>query len=360
MNYKKSIGALMLIGVISHPVFAQESSNDAEISGDFRLGFIDAEDDAGESAKGSAIGGRLGYTSPQWNGLRAGATFYTTQEISDDENGDFFSSEGESYSILGEAYVQAEFYKTTINVGRFELDTPHADADDIRMIPNSFQGVQVSNTNIPNTTVYATHLDKWAGVDTDTPEDFTEVSGDDGVNAAGVVFEGVENIELQVWHYEAKDTAKLSYLEATHETERFSIGAQYGDQSDETDDGTGPDGNVIGAAATLSSSGFTLSAAYNKVSGTVINGFGGGPFFTSVDDHTIDGVEDQKATAVGLEYAGIEGLSLAVLTVDFDKGEDETDYVASWDIKEDLNAEFIYTDMNADGSIARLMVNYLF
>jgi len=49
-----------------------------------------------------------------------------------------------------------------------------------------------------------------------------------------------------------------------------------------------------------------------------------------------------------------------VWTVDFDKGEDETDYVASWDIREDLNAEFIYTDMNADGNFARLMVNYLF
>lgn len=350
----------MLIGMISHPVIAEENSNNAEVTGNFRFGFIDAEDDTGESAKGSAIGGKLGYTSPQWQGLRAGAVFYTTQEISDDENGDFFSSEGESYSILGEAYVQAEFYKTIINAGRFELDTPHADAHDIRMIPNRFQGVLLSNTGIPGTTVYATHLDKWAGVDTDTPEDFTSLSGDDGVNAAGVVFEGIENIELQAWYYDARGTGKIAYLEATHETGRFSIGAQYGDQSDETKDGTGPEGDVIGAAATLSSAGFTLSAAYNKVSGTVINGFGGGPFFTSADDHTIEGVEDQKATAVGLEYGGIEGLSLVVLAVDFDKGEDETDYVASWDIKEDLNAELVYTDMNADGNIARLMVNYLF
>ena len=131
----------MLIGMITHPAIAEENSNDAEVTGNLRLGFIDAEDDAGESAKGSAIGGKLGYTSQQWNRLRAGATFYTTQEINDDENGDFFSSEGESYTILGEAYVQAEFYQNVIIAGRFELATPHADADDIRMIPNSFQGV---------------------------------------------------------------------------------------------------------------------------------------------------------------------------------------------------------------------------
>jgi hypothetical protein len=360
MKYKKSIWALILIGMISQPAFAEKDSNNTEILGDLRFGFIDAEDDAGESIKGSAIGGKLGYVSPQWNGLRAGATFYTTQEISDDENGDFFSSQGESYSILGEVYAQAEFYKTIINAGRFELDSHYADTDDLRMIPNTFQGLLLSNTDIFGTTVYLTHLDKWAGVGTDIPEDFTDMSGDDGVNAVGVVFEGVENLALQAWYYDASDTAKLSYLDAVYETDLFSVGAQYGDQSDQTQDGSGPDGDVAGVTGSLSFSGFTASAAYNEVSGTVINGFGGGPFFTSSDDHTIDGVEDQEATAFGLEYAGIEGLSLAVWTVDFDKGEDETDYVASWDIREDLNAEFIYTDMNADGNFARLMVNYLF
>lgn len=99
------------------------------VFGNFRLGVIHVEDETGNETDGSAIGGKLGYISPTWKGLSTGATFYTTGELFDDENGDFFSSENASYAILGEAYIQAEYSNTALRVGRFELDTPHADTD---------------------------------------------------------------------------------------------------------------------------------------------------------------------------------------------------------------------------------------
>jgi hypothetical protein len=75
-------------------------------------------------------------------------------------------------------------------VGRFELDTPYADTDDIRMVANTFQGLLLSNSDIPGTTLYFTHLDKWAGVDADIPESFREMNGDDGLNALGAILRG--------------------------------------------------------------------------------------------------------------------------------------------------------------------------
>jgi hypothetical protein len=324
------------------------------------MGFIHAEDDAGDETDGSAIGGKLGVISPTWQGLSAGATFYTTGELFDDENGDFFSSENDSYSILGEAYVQGELGNTMLRIGRFELDTPHADTDDIRMIPNTFQGLLLSNNDLPSTTLYFTHLDKWAGVDSDVPERFQEMNGDDGVSAVGAVYEGIERLTLQGWYYQGRDLAKLFYLESMYELESFSIGLQFGSQSDDTNDDSGPDGDVWGITGSYALADFTLTAAYNDVSGTVINGFGGGPYFTSADDHTIDGIEDQEAIAFGLEYGGIEALTLGMLHVDFDQGANETDYFAVYDVNEQLALELIYTDMHEDGDFVRLMANYGF
>ncbi|MEW8297183.1 MAG: OprD family outer membrane porin [Candidatus Thiodiazotropha sp.] len=330
------------------------------VFGNLRVGFIHAEDGAGEESDGSAIGGKLGYVSPSWKGLSAGATFYTTGELFDDENGDFFSSENGSYSILGEAYLQGELANTRLRIGRFELDTPHADTDDIRMVPNTFQGLLLSNSDIPATTLYLTHLDKWAGVDADIPESFNEINGDDGVTAVGAVYEGIAQLAVQGWYYQGSDFAKLFYLEALYESDDFSVGLQIGSQTDDTDDDSGPDGDVWGITGSYTLSDLTLIAAFNDVSGTVTNGFGGGPYFTSADDHTIDGVEDQQATALGIEYAGVEALTVGLLHVDFDEGANETDYYGVYELNDQLAFELIYTDMHEDGDFVRLMANYGF
>jgi hypothetical protein len=360
MGIKHFAPTALLIGALGGISTALAAEEEAGVFGNVRLGFIHAEDDAGNETDGSAIGGKLGYISPTWKGLNAGATFYTTGELFDDENGDFFSSENGSYSILGEAYVQGLFGNTSLRVGRFELDTPHADTDDIRMVPNTFQGVLLSNNGIAGTTLYLTHLDKWAGVDSDIPERFQELNSDKGLSAIGVIYEGIDQLALQGWYYLGRDLAELLYLEAMYETDRFSIGLQFGSQSDETKDDTGPDGDVWGMTASYTLSDLTLSLAYNDVSGIVTNGFGGGPYFTSADDHTIDGVEDQEAAALGIEYGGIEALAVGVFHVDFDLGEDETDYYALYDINDRLGLELIYTDMHDDGDFVRLMANYGF
>jgi hypothetical protein len=342
---------------LSTSVTANEESG---VLGNLRLGFIHAEDEVGVETGGSAIGGKLGYISPTWNGLSAGATFYTTGELFDDENGDLFSSENGSYSILGEAYVQGVYGNTMLRIGRFELDTPHADTDDIRMVPNTFQGLLLTNSDIASTTLYLTHLNQWAGVDTDTPEQFQEMNGDDGITAVGAVYEGIDKLALQGWYYLGRDFANLLYLDAIYEADSFTLGAQFGSQSDETNDNSGPDGDVWGITGSYTLYDVSLIAAYNDVSGTVSNGFGGGPYFTSADDHTIDGVEDQKATALGIEYGGIETLTVGLLHVDFEAGEDETDYYASYEINEQFGVELIYTDMHNDGNFVRLMANYGF
>lgn len=358
MNVKHLALAVAVAGSGANAVFAAE--NAGTVFGNLRIGFIEADDENGENTGGSAIGGKLGYISPQWKGLSAGATFYATQKLFDNDNGDFFGSDNQSYAIAGEAFIQGDFANTMIKAGRFEFDSPHADTDDIRMIPNTFQGVLLTNKDLPDTTFYLSYLDKWAGVDADVPEEFKDMNGDNGIAIVGASYEGLSNTALQAWYYYGDDFARLLYLEAVYETDLFGVGAQYGSQSDDTPDDSGPDGDVYGVFGSVTVADFMLMAAFNDVSGTVTNGFGGGPFFTSADDHTIDGVKNQRATAVSLEYSGIDGLTLGIWHTRFDKGADETDWYAVYEYNDSLGFELIYTDMHDDGDFVRLMANYYF
>lgn len=351
---------MLMAGIGAAPVLAVDVEDQSGVFGNLRVGFITADDELGGDTDGSAIGGWLGYVTPRWRGLSAGATFFTTQELFDDSNGDFFSSDNNSYSIRGEVYLQGTFGNTMIKAGRYRFDSPYADTDDIRMIPNTFEGALITNTDLSNIVLYLTHLDEWAGVDADRPEEFQELNGDHGITAGGAVYDGIGNLALQAWYYYGHDFAKLLYLEAVYETGLFAVGAQYGDQADDTDDNSGPDGKVYGYFGSVTLYHVTLVTAYNDVSGTVTNGFGGGPFFTSADDHTIDGTADQKAAAFNLEYGGVEGLTLGVWHTDFDIGEDDTDYYALYDVNDGLGLEFIHTDMYDDGHFVRLIVNYRF
>lgn len=342
---------------------AREQNNGAsngKFSGELRLGYISAKNENSTSVQGSAIGGALTYNSAHWHGISANGTLYATQQLFNNDNHAFFASDGDSYAILGQAYLQANVAATDIKVGRFGFDSPHADRDDIRMVPNTFSGILLTNTAFTDTTVYLAHLDKWAGVDSDKPEDFTDLNSRDGLNVLGVVYQGFDNVALQSWYYNANNLASFLYVDAIFEMNDFSFGAQYAKQADSVDGFNAADGNVYGLKASYSVNNFTFSSAYNQVSGTVVNGFGGDPFFTSAADHTIADVTDQKAFALGIEYTGIDNLTLKLLNVAFDQGEDEIDVFISYDLGNDMLIDFIYHHLHDDGDIvfARLNVGF--
>jgi hypothetical protein len=218
----------------------------------------------------------------------------------------------------------------------------------------------VTNNDITDTTLYLAHLDKWSGVDTDKPQKFTDMNGNDGVNIFGAVYQGIDNLALQTWYYNSNGFADLVYLEAMLEVDQFSVGVQYGKQFDNSNDNSGPDGDVYGITASYTLQGFIVFSSYNHVSGTIINGFGGGPFFSNASDHTIDGVIDQRAFAVGLDYTGIDNVSIGLLNVDFDEGEDEIDLFVSYDFGNDMAVDFTFHHMHEDGDMILAMFNFGF
>jgi hypothetical protein len=111
---------------------------------------------------------------------------------------------------------------------------------------------------------------------------------------------------------------------------------------------------------------FTVTADYNKVSGDngiqgTIAGIGGGPFFTSAEQNIIDDTANISAKAIGVEYSGIKDLTLAARKVSFDQGvTDELDLTANYQIRDNLTAQLIYSDMEEAGKNTRFFINYDF
>lgn len=350
--------AIFISALLSGIALADE--NKGKWSGNLRVGYITVEDEADYDVNSSAVGGKVGYASPLWNGLSTGGTLYATQKLFSDENKDFFDSEGNSYAILGEAYLKVNFGNTQTQAGRFEIDTPHVDTDDTRMVPNTFSGIVVSNTDIKDTTIYLTHFDEFAGSGSDKPEEFIEMNGDDGVMALGAVYKGFENIALQTWYYHSSNFASLFYAEAMYEVNNLMLGTQFGSQSDKTNDNSGPDGKVYGVMASYTINNFAVNVAYNTVSGTIFNGFGGGPFFSNASVNTINGIIDESAFAVGIDYTSIDGFTLGILNVNFGEDMDETDYFASYEFSNNMTLDIAYHHMHSDGDMVLAMFNYGF
>jgi len=368
---------LIIAIVLSGYAFAKNSLNDAfsiynsaKVSGKIRVGIINQNEDNGFDGSNSAIGGYLKFETGEINGFSGATAFYLTNRVTHDNDngidGLFHHSEDvKSYSVLGEAYIRVHRNNTTLVAGRQQIDTPFADSDDIRMVPNLFEAYVLTNNDVKDTTFIVAHIKKWAGVDAPTQSKFEDLYADGhGTTMLAVVYNGIENIEISTWYYNIDELTDIFYVEGMtefflNENLMLSLSAQYANFFE--DETTGVDGNVYGVSIDLGikSVGINLVAAYNGTSNSdrksVINGFGGGPYMTSMDEMTIDGLNDAKAYVVGIskEYGSFtffygygnfqEGSTMSEV--------DESDLVAEYSYSDNLNFILMYTDLKSKNAI---------
>jgi hypothetical protein len=352
-----SMGVTMLL---SGAVTASDVDT-LSMSAQIRFGYLSNEQGGDLQQDTLALGGQFGFLTPTVNGVSVDVGFYSTNALfGEDENRAFLNAQSNGYSILGESWIAVDAGATRVTVGRQVLDTPFADTDDIAMIPNLFEGVAVTNEHFQGTTITLMHLRKWASRDNRIPERFMNMNKGQGVSIIGVRHALNEYSSLQAWHYDVPGLAGMTYLEAAYGNDRSNLAIQATNQSDNTGDGSGQEGDAWGVMADYSSADFTFSTAYNSVSGVVGNGFGGGPYFTSSEDHTLDGVEDERATLLGLEYRGGAPFDVAVVRTRFAQSEDETDWIIRYSPSDRLNVDIVYHDMDDDGKMTKVFINYDF
>lgn len=402
----------------------EEAFKLAEVKGQIRAVYQSNSKLEGESTADMLVGGKLGFETAPLYGVSIGATFYTSNAITNKKefkDGDYYNGD-KDYTILGEAFAKYGFEGGELKVGRMELDTPLANSDDIRMIPNLFTAAMATYSPIEKLNITAGVVTQMAGWENggdrarfikmgETIEAAVTDGGiwdaffadnstarDSKLYMAGVTYEH-DLFTLAGWYGRQSEIMDTYYLEASvkpFESEMLGINlvAQYMNEkavgklksyaNAAGNEATKIDGSVYGAAIELESKATGLNAvfAYNKAGkkdGVHANGgtaslFGGGkdPLLTSMDVETANGFGDIKAykgeAGFDFEKAGVSGLSATLAHAYFDQKADssyakETDLTIAYGY-ENVNIEAMLTNIKAkdaeDNNRLRVFVKYDF
>jgi hypothetical protein len=360
-----------------------EAFSNLKIDGYVRTAYERHQIENDSTYRDAAIGGKLHIETAPYYGISIGSSFYTSNALGTSDNRGLVPFRGEvahSYSILGEAYIEAQLGNTLIKIGRQEMDIPFADTDDIGMVPNTFEAYILENKDIKDTTLFLGQIQKMAGVDAEVVDNFTRVNEHNNMQVIGVRYEGIENVELSTWYYHLKDAEidSIAYVDVHYEAQNSTLGYGLGIQYAKQTYTAQKDATIYGVTTSINhiDTGITLAAAYNKVEGSAItSGFGGGPFFSNseyliIDNAGADGSQTWFGVAYDASSIGLDGLTLslskAILKNQAKKISTEVDVVARYEVSKTLEVHMIYSDLEGSNVAEdtakhlRVFANYTF
>ena len=275
----------------------------------------------------TALGGMLKYELAAFAGFNAGFALTTSQDVrvatgdkKKEEHNSELSSIAGNYTELSEAYLNYKNGGLNVRLGRQILDTPLADSDDIRMIPNTFEAY-VTTYDTDTFSVTAGNIQSWQGADAglgyddlgNKLESNWVDTGDDGMWLGGLSYS--DGLEFSAWYYDVSELANatkaiyvdLGYMYELNEKVSIHVSGQYLQESES--DKSGVEADIYGASAELALGGLGLNFAYNKsdkVEGKrSFSAYGGGAMYTSMDTMIIDEIADDRdaeAMLLGLTY----------------------------------------------------------
>jgi len=303
--------------------------SEGSVHGNIRYYYIETKKES-SSAHSNAIGGQLTYNTAHWNGFSLGSTFMTTNgfalpskvdasTIGRDNGVRLEDSSGgkiaqDSFSALGEAYIEYHYKDLELLYGRKVVKTPLIHAKDVRMLPSAVQGgffdYHVSD-NISFGTSYLTHFkqrtsDRFINIIEHALGDRTEEITGEGSGEVITLNLNYTNdlLNVNVHNYYAQDFLNSLYLETNYKFNvssdlNYKLSAQYMNQMSigNADTNLARAGSVTGgkeissdfvglkAKASYKESGFTL--AYTKVFSSdskhdsVVTPWDGTPLYTN-------------------------------------------------------------------------------
>ena len=347
--------------------------------GQVRAGYIYFNEDSVPTNSAYALAGHIHFDTKRWYGFQVGLSAYGVLNLATNQNPlnvnpDFFDAHGDSFAQLTEAYLDGKWGETEVKLGRQILDTPHADSDDIRMIPNYFEAYTITDNSIENLTLSAGYITKMAGwengVDAQKFVNIGEtfgISDIDGILYTSAKYEGLKDVSLSVWYYNYQDIANIFYAEVGYEKSfnyyTFTLGLQYDSSKESGKAKLGKqDAKTYGISMELSleNSGTHFLAAYNKDNGTTgATGLslGGGALFTSMEDQTLDAVgmaADAWILGAGYHFSAIsmDGLDAGIAFGKFTANNGslysskEIDIIIEYEINKQFSCTIAYADID--------------
>ncbi|WP_373001493.1 OprD family outer membrane porin [Sulfurimonas sp.] len=162
------LSALLSAGVSVSADTIAEAFAEGKVQGELKSFYINRSYDgaATQTRDGLSVGGHLNYNTAKYYGFDAGATFYTTNKIDEksstanENDNTLFGADGGGYTVLGEAYIGYTAAKTAIQFGRLSINTPFAAPNNFRMLPNTFEGLVIKNSDVTDTKFELGHITK--------------------------------------------------------------------------------------------------------------------------------------------------------------------------------------------------------
>ncbi len=161
----------------------------------------------------------------------------------------------ENASWFTEAWVAATSGKSTLKLGRMELDTPLAFSETWTAEKNTFEGAVVLNQDIPATTIVLAFIGNGNGTEAFGQGLHSNVQelglavgpvvnaegkfatyGTDGAYAAAVVNNSFEPLTVQTWYYDVSRLAQAFWVQADLSMEGIMAGAQFTSVTLDADD----------------------------------------------------------------------------------------------------------------------------
>ncbi|MDQ7068524.1 MAG: hypothetical protein Q9M40_11400 [Sulfurimonas sp.] len=184
-----------------------------------------------------AVSAGLGYTLVTTLGLEG-------QMVDNVWSGAHDSNTTKDASWMNEAWFAATSAKTTVKIGRMELDTPLAFTETWGAEKNTFDAAVVINQDIPDTTLVGAYIGRGNGNtvdDTDVAAGIVANNGDfssygtigdlnttgKGAYAVGAVNNSWKPLSVQAWYYDIVAIAQASWLQADLSMDGIIAGGQY-------------------------------------------------------------------------------------------------------------------------------------
>jgi hypothetical protein len=261
---KMSLAAAVLLGASAFAIDNVKVNGDAKLfysTNDLGTGSDADLFQQSQSAADTAL--RLGVTGDLVKGVSFGATAYAVSTLGLENNlvgntwtgahgndsGAPDADDTSDEAWMGELWLAGTFGKTTLKVGRMELDTPLAYSEKWSVAANTFDAAVVINQDLPDTTLVGAWVGKGNGVNALSPisgaHDNSSDVGldgfmgtkakfgtfvDDGAYAAAIVNNSFKPLTAQAWYYNVSNVADAYWLQADINCDLvkgLSVGAQY-------------------------------------------------------------------------------------------------------------------------------------
>lgn len=284
----------LLISSLAASVCTGQSLEDifknGKLNGQLRAFWYDGQRELRTDRTAMTVGGILGYETASYEGLSAGASFFSSNGILPVTRMPYsgqthnLNLDGTSINTLAEAYVRYTAGDTTLKYGRQRLDLPLANDYYNRMLPNSFEALYAENKTIPQLTLKAAYITGWKYKASDTFESPTYIYGvNRNMAVAGGVYTPTPSAKIELYDTYVADFFNAPYLQLSDTSiwksldgVNLSCGLQYlSEQSIGSAYAGDIDTYLLGIKTTLTKGAWSLSGLYTQIGDQTLLGTGG-------------------------------------------------------------------------------------